>query len=215
MRYKLISLGFALLLGACGSMIETALTVNDPTESRGSPETTGFALIDCDAQGRDNNVRRCAIVREGHEQIPIGTDMQLGCFYFPGLQPGRYCIKAIEGYREVTQKDEWGESSVVQQRYCYSLPLWKVPEVIFEVKRGVPIYVGKIKVGRAYKKGFSITARGETENVTIERMGRSEGVWIDKSPKHEKKIWEWFLKRFPESLWAQPVRERYAELQKM
>jgi hypothetical protein len=181
-------------------MIESLVTVEDPTESKGSPETTGFALVDCDADGRKNHVRRCVIVREGYEQRPIGTDMQLGCFYFPGLEPGRYCIRLIEGYRDLP-KDEDG--FLQTEDYYYSLPPWNVREVIFEVKRGAPVYIGKLVV-RARKGG-----------ITIKRMRKSEGVWVERSPKHEKKVWEGFLKRFPQSLWAEPVQERLAELREM
>jgi hypothetical protein len=208
MRYRFVLLGIAFLCGACASTLEALLVENDPTESMGSPETTGFAVIVCDPDGLENHVGRCTIVRKGHEQQSIRTPRRRwGCFYFPGLEPGRYCIRLIEGHKYLPKKDVDGNPALIDpiptEDYHYSFSPWSVRGVIFEVKCGVPVYFGRIMVGA--RKG----------GVTVKHMGKSEGVWIENSPKYEKKTWERFLKKFPESVWAEAVRERLAELQEM
>jgi hypothetical protein len=192
MRALVLLLTLALVCGGCTGWARKLVLSNyeDLAPLMGPPEETGLLLIDCDMVEKDYKLlwfdeteaiglEHCSIVKEGSEDQPIPAYVQRGHFFFPNLEPGRYCIKTIHGKRSrPDDKDDKDDDSAIgtgteEYRYRYEFPLWSVREVVFEVAAGAPTYFGK----------------------------------IDSSMKYEKSAWESFLWLYPESVWTETVKK--------
>lgn len=228
MRALILLLSLALLCGGCATWVREYHKSNsgDLAILMGSPEETGFLIIDCDMIEKENkflapdeteaiSLGHCSVVRKGRNDEPIQGHAQRGYFVFPNLKPGRYCIKAIHGHlprlddKDDEEVDEFGIYQTKVYKYEYEFPLWNVREVIFEVAAGVPTYFGKIIITEPYRDYLS---GGRTRRTTVRSFGKSEKAEIESSTKHEKTAWESFLWLYPESAWSEAVRERLGKL---
>jgi hypothetical protein len=228
LRALILLLSFTFLCGGCAKLVRDwhKSDSEDLAQLMGSPEETGFLLIDCDMIEKEDKflapdetekiwLEHCSIVKEGSDDQPIRAHVQMGHFFFLNLDPGRYCIKAIHGklYRldaKDDKDDEFGFKGTKKYRYQYEFPLWNVRDVIFEVVAGVPTYFGKIIVTEPYRDYNS--QDGRTRSTAVRRVGKSEKVETESKIGHEKTAWKSFLWWYPESAWSEAVQKRLEDL---
>jgi hypothetical protein len=216
MRLARVVFGLGLLVCGC---VQVVPLENLPA-LMGSPYQYGLLLIDCRMMEKEDkflafdessgiSLAGCSILREGGDGQPIQAHILVERYFvFPKLEPGLYCIQSISGgFAGVTPADGSLFDKRVGYQCTYDFPAWNVREVIFEVRAGVPTYLGTIITTEPHD-GF----RSNTRPPTVTRVGKSELVEIVYSATDEYDAWEVFLYRYPESLWTSALRARLEEL---
>jgi len=224
MRVARVTLGLALLVGACAHVPPEDLSV-----LMGPPDQTGFLVIQCRMMEKDDKLlaadtidpispEGCTIVRKDGEDQPVQAKRLVASwspgeiqvyFVFPNVSPGLYCIQSISGElaRVVPPMFAQGAPTTERCQYTYNFPSWSIRDAMLEVTAAVPTYFGEIVITEPYHDSVN-----KKRTITVKRMGESEVIRVVSKPDYERKVWKAFLDKYPESLWSAPMRARLAEL---